>query len=503
MLEPLTKITIPDENARLRESRGLGSAERQIIILNEVYDNAPCQENLALVASRFIEQGGFRLITVEGDEKQLKKEEHEHLQKSKVRDIVASGTYVSAGVRHLLATSDLEFEVWGVDSLALNNVQTAAMTELLAMAKSREEVFGRFRQQLEKIRRKSYTPEMRKLGQILFPFYQTQTQLWEQVTFLQQLGQQAGLEMEAYAAISGFIEVLNLEKGLDEQLISKQREELVSLLVERALGWWTFTPPNLVSFDMKKAEPVIAFWVKKTGRTEEGLEDEIGTRGIEAVFLECKEWIEKWLIGSALDVRMGRRSGHDLYEDWLLFALRLDIDVFRFRELREYVYMLRKTATIMTDNVDEEIKGCAERLLDSLCVNPQQQKLAEIERKIDFLYRAYRLELSQAHLEQFDVTDNSLLSLQRELGDIIEKPQLDLGVTEQLETARDKVFDFYKLSRERGLTMLEKTLELMRGKDKDRAILVCGGFHKQTITAHLKARHADIAWSVIDPTPVL
>lgn len=502
MLEPLTGITIPDENAALRESWGSTNAERRIIMLNEVYNNALSEENVAVTATRFIE-AGFRLITVEGDEKQLKKEEHKHLAKLKIKDLLASGTRVSAGVLHLLATSALEFEVWGVDSLAVNQAQLKVMTELLEVAQSREALFGRFRELLDKTMRKLYTSEMRKLTEIRFPLFQAKPKLSEQIPLLQQLGREAGLEIDAYPAISSYIEVLRLEKRLNEPVINRQREELVKMLVEKAFGWWKLTPPNLLSFDLQKAEPILAFWVKKTGRTEEQLEDEVASRGEEAVFLDCKQWLEKWLVGSALNARLGGMASHVLYEDWILFALRFDIDVFKFRELREYIYMLRKTATIKPDELDEEIKSCAEQILDLLGRTTEQKRLAETVGKIDFLYRAYRLELPPDQLEQFDMTSLSLLELQRELGNISGKPTLDLGVTNQLESARDKAFDFYKFSRERGLIMLKNTLELMSTEDQDRAMLVYGGFHNQTITAHLKTMYPDIAWSVIHPTPDL
>ena len=502
MLEPLTGITIPDENAAVWASWGSADAERRIIMLNEVYNNALSEENVAVTATRFLE-GGFRLITVEGDEKQLRKEDYQHLGKLTVKDILETGPRVSAGVLYLLATSALEFEVCGVDSVAVNQAQLKVMSEMLGMAQSREALFGRFREMIDKIMRKLCTAEVRGLTEMRFPLFQTKPKLSDQIRLLHQLGGQLGVEMNAYPAISACTEVLHLEKRMNEPAIKRQSQELVNMIMEKAFGWWKLTPPNLLSIDLTKAEPILAFWVKKTGRTEEQLEDEVASRGEEAVFLECKEWLEKWLMGSALDVRLGGMASHVLYENWILFALRLDIDVFKFRELREYIYMLRKMAIIKSAELDEEISSCAEQILDLWGTTTEQRRLFEIVGKIDFLYKVYRLELPPHRLEEFDVTSMSLLEFQRELGNLAGTVKLDLGVSNELETARDKAFDFYRFSRERGLIMLRNTLELMSAKDQDRAILVYGGFHTETITVHLKTMYPDIAWSVIHPTPDL
>jgi hypothetical protein len=487
VFEPLTKLTFSPEEAKLRRCHLPEEAELSLVVLSEAYADLLCETNIERIVDRLVESGGVRLVAVEGGEGRLTVQDTQAYAGRGIANLVESRIPISAGVAHLMHGSPRAFEVWGVDHEELRQRQVGTMSRVLAAQSLVRTWFAGLDAALAGVRARvpSHVPD-------------PASGMLDRAEWIARELRRMGIDVAGYPALSKLLRIRELEAEIDAKTAETQRNRLIRDLVEKALGWWKISG-RLVTFDPELLEPVVWLWLRKTGRSQADLESQIAAEGLEKTLLACRDWIQAWLFRSALDARSGSAPMHEYYEDLILLALGLGIEVLPLRDFRRHVLTLKLSHHLDLQQCEAEAGSCREMILEALCKSPEEERLLGVERRLEMLSTAWRLELRPETFDRFLTVDRSLRSLAAEIGELAGDAGARPPDPGPLEALGDEVFRFYSLSRQRGQHMLETALGRMRETGQERAVLVCGGFHVDVIVSHLERRYPDVAWSLVQP----
>jgi hypothetical protein len=494
MLEPISGLVLPDEWVSLRAKWLPDRPTLELVILPEVFTDSVCQNNIAFIAGRLAQDGGFRLLTVEGTHGPIKPTPLAPEADSTVETLLRQNPAVSAGVLNLLRTAPNPPEVWGVDDELARRDQRDANFSINGVRHLSAAFFDRVQAMLAPAKDRIYPRAAREFQAAVT----SKASLSAQANALVKGAQQAGIVLDAYPLLRNLVRIAVLERGLDTAAAEAQRTELISTVVDRGLGWWKLTAQNVVTFDLRTLGPVANLWARKTGRSARAVETEIEVLGDEAL-LECRRWFQHWLLEGACNARAGRGGLREYLEDLVLLGLGCGLDVLRFRELRRQLCIMRLTERLDLDQLDEERAVCSEKIMDGLCQDALARSLLELDRCVALLSSAFRLELSPRDADRFLVTDVSLRSLADRVCRFLTCLPATLPVDPQLDARASDVRNYFLLSVQRGQQMLQQSVSVAQQHNHKRVILVCGGFHLGVVVKHLEDRYPDIARSVLTP----
>jgi len=494
MIEPLLGISIPNQIVMAGKHRRSGDSGETLIIVQQAYDNVRGQENLEAICRLCATQAGIRLVAVEGADEELRPT----TPPKPVRDLINVGSAVSAGVLHLQATDPDLIDVWGVDELELNRRSQTAMIAVTQSAALRDRFLEAVRPVLSAAQSSCYDPKLAALRACTLSVSGKRTPIAKQVELIKETAATAGLDLRSFPLIRRFDEIARKGRQVSGWRAKMQMARFLRRLLKRLYNWFKREGRNHVQIDLEKAKPVLEYWMEATGLTPEELDESIERRGIERVLAECKKWLDTWIIAEAKKQSSmeGLGTAYAFWEEMMRLALRVGVNFFDLRDLREMVAMNRDLGSVKTGLPDELSEACRS-LIDRL---PQGEasKLRDIEDRLDSLYRGLRLEVPPGEAEAAEIGAGKIEPLLDELAQLAHT-RLSSSITEDARRLDDSLAEaarFLQLSKQRSQHMAKKTLELMRERGEDRAILVAGGFHERAITRFLEDSPG-VSWSVL------
>jgi hypothetical protein len=502
MIEPLLEVPIPSDMAIAGKHHRAGAYGENVVILKEAFSDVQAQENLASVCRLFASHANVRLVAVEGADSEVEQAP----VRGGIPELIAAAVSVSAGVLFLLQEEPDLIEAQGVDEMGLNVQSRNAMTNLMFGEGLRETAFDRIRPLLEAAQARCYpagvaelqSSMLRMLGEGMLGGMP----LAKRIQMIEKEAAAVGLDTRTFPAISGYLAIRQLEEQINQRRAERQNKEFLERLLARLYGWFKPVAGNKIEIDPAAAMPIVDYWRERTGMSSAEVEESVRVSGWTPVLRELRQWIDTWLVAEAQ--RHGSHSGagqrHVFDEELMRLALRLDVDFFDLHDFRDAVGMNRemdKVKATLADEIPDAVRSIVGRL-----ESPEAARLRDLEDRIDTIYLALRLELPPEDAEIADVDASRLISLCEELSRLA-GTALTAEARQDLSSLQSVLQDatlFLDFSLKRGRHMASKTIELMRERGEDRAILVAGGFHERTITRQIETER-DVSWSVLVPTP--
>jgi hypothetical protein len=492
MHEPLLNIGIPSQLASAGEHylAGEGSGEKIVMIL-QVYNNVYCQINIGLLCTLLAQQAGMRLIAVENADEELKP----NPGLVSIQNIMQM-TQVSAGVCFALNTESTPMEVWGVDDLRRISESYKSMNIVKSLDTVRDRFFSYLTPWLRNVQLQVYPPELANLITGRLIMYGSRLPYENQVGHCRDAAAMLGLDLCDFPRIKRFLEILETKKTVNQYRSKKQMEEFIKRLSRRLNSWYKLYDGNKLDFDLQKAMPIIEYWLEMTNQSAAELEQKFAMGGTESVFLSLKEWVDSYLIESAL--KEGRTQSAAFEEELMRLALRIDVPYFDLLDLRKTIAIRRDNQIIFNTLVDE-ISDCCNSLV-SRCANSAADEFYRKECQLDLIYKYLGLAAESYEEGSNEIEVGKLGTLLDNIGWSQKCPPSNdiLQDLKQLEQGIGAAIDFRRLSAERSRHMIDRTLELLHEKKTDRIILVIGGYHYKAMTRILED-YPHVSWSVIMP----
>jgi hypothetical protein len=199
------------------------------------------------------------------------------------------------------------------------------------------------------------------------------------------------------------------------------------------------------------------------------------------------------------------------FQDYLLYLLEClraqGIDEISFPTFLHMVDIL-KHKKAKANGLDHrllfsEVEDIEEKLKESYITNDDQRELSLIGFILSILKDMFELKADdktlqfyRSHRKYFTVSHirEGILSLAKTYGVLIDNDLLKIDINFSLAN----IEEFYNLAEAREIALLNNTLNLMRSKKEQVAVLVAGGFHTGGITG--LCRQKNISYVVITPT---
>lgn len=484
MTAPLLGLRIPDSLGRPLEGYdAAGPGGLHLAVLLQVFDDVKAQTCIAGLCSLYA-SAGVRLIAVEAADGPLAPSRG----RTGISQLIGS-EQVSAGVLSVL-NAGAAVDVIGVDDLSAITPSHHAMMVISGARPARDAVFTAVRAMLESAQRKAYGADVAELRRSRLSVYEARTPLARQAQVIRAAARSTGLDLAGYPLVERFLALSEKEGTVNAIRAAAQQEEFVKRVTARVHGWFTVKGGNQIEIDLAKATPVLAYWLEETGQTLEEFTGSLGRADREAAFLACKEWFDGWFTSQAA------LGSHQFYESLMRLALRLEIPYFDLRDFRQSVAQSRDGDAIKS-GLDDEMSDVA----DALVYASNGGDLLDVEARMDVVYRMLSLAVPPKDAEARVAEVTTLADLVADLGALQSSqaaPPPSAADVAALEPVLDEARNFLSFSRQRSDHMVAQTMELMRRRNEDRAVLVVGGFHSRAVRRALED-YPDVSWTVIMP----
>ncbi len=495
MIEPLLSVSIPNEMASPRKYHRAGGAEETVIIVEQAFDNVCSQENVEMVCFRCATQAGIRLLAVEGSDRKVVPS---GAAKS-IRQYVREGSAVSAGVL-ALQQREPRMEVWGVDDMELNRRSHVAMAAVRQHAATRDRAMAAIRPLLLEAQRKCYGDDLGALRRSALMLYGERAEIGQVAILIRRAAAEHALDMHRFPFLRRFLSIQEREKKISGWRMKLQAARFVTRVRTGMYGWFKRGGGNVINIDLQKVKPVLEYWMDATGVTAEELDAKVEQRGLESTLLELKQWLEERFI------RQARRQAEDasfhvVYEEMMRLALRIGVNYFDLGHFREVIALKRDAVAVTALGLFDETEVASREVVKNLG-RPEAAELMEIEDQLDLYWRALGLAVAPGDAETATIAAGRIAPLLVRLAHLAGLPVPRSPDLLRIDEVLGDAADFLRLSKERSQHMARRTLELMRERGEDRALLVVGGFHERAITRALEDARR-VSWSVVMPTPDL
>lgn len=499
MREPILDVALPSQLAVLARHYRSGDAEAEkLVIVQQVYDDVGQQLTLLATCVLFVENAGVRFIAVEGADTELQSDAR---RPSVTHLVERTANDVSAGVLSLL-NGTLDIEAWGIDDLELKRRSEIAQMRVMSVWSERDQAFAEIRRLLRTARGRWYPPEFSRLREalVLVGVHGDRTSLAALLSLVKEGAASSRVDVRAFPVIITAEDISKLEDRIDLKRARKEWASFIERILNRMHAWYRPAGANQVKINLEKAQPLIEYWMEATQLTAEEFNQLVELRGLEDVLRSCKQWFDAWAFQKAIrHAHSGPLGNAEFNEELMRLALRIDVRYFDLSHYREFVALSRMRDTARLDRLKTDISVCCRTIVDKLH-SQQAARLLEVEEGLHELYLALGLEMGPDVFEISDVRSGKLIPL---LGDLCELSGVPLpGQVESVCNALDGMVDtareLMQCSRSRGQHMARRTIELMRERGEDRAILVVGGFHTRAVTRMLE-EYGQVSWSVVSP----
>lgn len=482
-------FSIPDTYAKeINHYTAFETNAKKIIILLQTYDNWAGQENIKKICEYIKKDTGLRLVTVEGAYGEI----HPDPLNTDIKNLLLRSD-ISAGVMSFLNSDSTSVNVRGVDNMSYIEQSRKSMAVLQNSSLTRESFFNEIKFQIEQSQRRIYSQSVANLRKARLNLFNLNKTLSDQINSIKEACKEQNISLDKFPSINKYIFYQQQEQSINKKRAARQQAKFVKRLVKRLHSWYKLKSKNVVNFDLKKALPILNYWMIQTGQSEEELKRNIERSGPEPVFLSLKEWIDGWLLSVAGQANTS--GSYSVYEEYEKMALFIDEPFFDLLDFRRLVASNRAINELKT-TLDDEINDCTDVLIKNIS-SPAAIQLQRIENEFNLLYNALRLTVTPNAAEYALINSSHLNNLVNDLASLSD-PSPSSNIPAQIqEIGRDldAAGTFYNLSRLRGEQMISNTLDIMNDLYEEIAILVVGGFHQQAITRILEDKR-DISWAI-------
>jgi len=454
VLTGFREFMVSENYGTIRDSHFTGNNKGIIIHIQDLHCNYDAQMSIYHIIDELIDRYSLGLVTVEGSVGRLETAPFSSYPNERTKEEVASyflkkGDLDGAAFCHIMRKSGFTF--WGVDDKNMYKDNVEAFRASIDSADAITKYYSNIGSILQKFKEKVYSKELKELDDKIIAYNEDILGFSEYVFYIEGLLEKQALNKDDYQNFIHLCDVLRKEAEIDFLEVDNERSEYVDKL----------------SDELEKGD--------LSGLLDKSLYFKMGKIGA----LEFYAYLED-LSSSKTEIT----SIKD-YEQ-----LSRYVEYIKIYSIIDNILLFEEIEAIESTLKEKLFRNKTERKIDSLCRNLAVLKdLFNLKLTKETLqyYREHRKEFMTSHFLNFITENAKRHGISYRLDPAFRK----------IDAALPKLEKFYKLAEERDGILVDNTMDMMRKKKANIAVLVSGGFHTQGITTLLKEK--DVSYVVITP----
>lgn len=443
-----TSLNINPDYGMVKEEFGYsyGDDSKTIIYIQDAHCNYEAQKNIARILEYLVKEKGIKMVFVEGgsDDSSLtylrgygSKETLKSIAEKKLKEGKISGE------EYLNLTSDLKFDIYGIEDSSLYNEQRESFikidgykAELLKFADSLQGA-------LEQLKQKVYSSELQDLEAKRKAFENGDITLVSYIDYLNSLCLKYNIVTSYYSAFSSLADAISREKNIDYNSIGKEANSVLNRLVE------------VLTEGEKK--PLL-----EEAKSLQGKDQKI----INQFYLKIR------------DMAQNKNVNLIAYHNFLDFTRFVQaFDSANMEAIFRDIDAVNRAITL------EAIKGT------------DQLDLVDIDYGISLFKKMVSVQLDKSEYDLYLEKKEAInpKSWVENLDRIAAKYRVKINLakdTSKIDEAFSYLDRFYSLAFERDNAFVEKIFSQMKDRNLDKAVLITGGFHASNLQALLEKEGA-------------
>lgn len=465
----LENINIPANAERIDDlfiPEGFGSIEKRrepeseenskfIILIKDAHCHYEAQHNIAKILEVLVRDYGVDIVGVEGAEGDLNLSQYEQYSNEKIKEkavdmYIKKGYATGAEYLNITRYNKLPFGIYGIEDGKLYVENFIKFRETWANNNEIEYFIKEVSRIIAQLKGKIYSKELFEIDRKEFEYVENKISLTDWVKYLN--SQKPAISRQKNYDL--VLRAIRLEERIDFKKIEKERAEIIKILEKKL--------------------------------SKEALEE---------------------LIRKSLEFRLGKISQAEYYKYIEQHILEQPCSQqMSVINLKRYIHLIKIQSRIDSDGLFSEIELVTIAIKKTLFQNELQKKLDNLSRRIQILNKLFRLQLQRKDLEYLRINKDefnadsllSLINIQAPLNNITVPPMFtDVAFLIKLNNYIIPADRFYEIAIERDRALVEKTLKKMEEENKEKAIMVVGGFHSEGITKILQDKNVN--YVVISP----
>ena len=452
-LDTMTEM-VSENYGSIRDSYFAGGNSPMVVHIQDLHTNYDAQISIYNIINELIDRYNLNLVTVEGSVGRLEKTALSNYPDESIKEDVAQyflkiGRINGPAFAHVMHKAGFAF--YGVDDKKLYNDNVNAYKASLDNSKVTTAYYNNMKSILELLKQKAYSNPLKEFDKNTQAYKKETMEFADYVTYINSLIDKHRIPKKDYSNFTKLIEILNKEKEIDFLEVDNQRAEYIDKL---------------------------------------------------SVQLEKSDLSE--LLDNSLYFKTGKIPALKFYEYLEDLSKRDDTANIKdeYKQLSKYIDYIRLYSEIDTIKLFDEIDGIEKVLKEKLFRNNTERKIDQFSYTLDIANDLFNLKLTKDSLQHY--RDNRKQFMPSSLINFISDAAKKYGIKYKLDPSFreiDQVLPslekFYNIAEERDNVLAFNTLDQMRQKKTDIAVLVSGGFHTEGITKLLKDK--DISYIVVTP----
>jgi len=447
----IDNIRIPDENGSIKESHQ-GTNGKFIIHIQDAHVNYEGQKNLSVILKNLIEHYGIELVLVEGGAGDVGLSFLRNFSTKKKRERIAD-KYLKkgkiAGEEYLDIISDpgLNFSIYGIEDKHLYDTNLKQFLKVDKFRDEAAEFADSVNKSLDILKDKLYSDGLKEFDKLKSAYEETELDIVSYCRYLIELLNRppGSISIE----VEKLLNVDRLEKGIDFDVVTSERDDYISILSERL--------------------------------TEDRLQ----------IFLK-----------EDVDFKSGLISSKEFYTYLKEVGDEAGIDITQYPNLHIYTYYIKALSDIDQNRLFDEIRDLEDRTGQALCENDTQKTIRKTAERLALIKRFVNLQLAPDDLSEYE-SDKKEFDL-RKWVNFINKTAKEYNLNEALIDYNPvinknlrKLESFYRIAERRDRAFFNNAVKVMRQNGRERAAIITGGFHTERLMPLFKDK--GFSYAVVTP----
>lgn len=454
--QPINNIRemVSESNGTIRDSYFVGGNNGIVVHIQDLHCNYDAQISVYNIINELIDKYHLDLVSIEGSIGQLETAPYSKRPNDKIKESVAKyfvkrGQLDGAGLAHMMKHSGFTF--WGADDAKLHQKNVEAYKASLQGQADNERYYNNMKEILEKLKFKAYSKELLELDKKIYAYKTEDLDFTSYISYINKLFSKYNFKNEDYPDFTRLTQVLEKEADIDFLEVDNQRSEYIDFLSDK------LDKDNL-------SELLDKSLFFKTGK------------------------ISALVFYSFLEDISSKDSALSMEED--------------YSGLAKYIDYIKQYSQIDNITLFKEIDVIEKNLKSKLFTDDSQREIDRLSYTLDILKDLFALKLTKETLQYYrdnrrEFTPSYIINF---ISDAAGRYKVQYKLDPSFRKIAAKLPDmerFYSIAEERDGVLVYNTLDQMRKRKADIAVLVSGGFHTDGITKLLKEKQ--VSYIVVTP----
>jgi len=439
-----TSLDINPDYGMVKEEFGYsyGDDSKTIIYIQDAHCNYEAQKNIARILEYLVKEKGIKMVFVEGgsDDSSLtylrgygSKETLKSIAEKKLKEGKISGE------EYLNLTSDLNFEIYGIEDSRLYNEHRDAFLKIDSYKADLLNFADSIQEATEQLKETVYSQQLKEMENKRRAFENSEITLVSYIEYLNSLCLKYNIVTSYYSAFSNLADVISREKNIDYNSIGKEANSVLNRLVE-------ILPESDKASLLEEAKSL------------EGKDQKV----VNKFYIKIRD-----------------------------MAQNKNISLLAYGNFVDFTKFIQAFDSVNMEAIFGDIDAVSRAIIVEAIENTDQLDLVDIDYGLGLFKKMVNVQLDKSeydlYLEKKELINPK--SWVANLDRMASKYRVKINLardTSKVEEAFGRLERFYQLAFERDNVFVAKIFSQMKERDLDKAVLITGGFHASNLQGLLE-----------------